>query len=128
MALQKWLTVNDFNQILDNYAGRTIPHISVSTSPSNITGEETLIESAPVNIKCYILKQNQNWNYKESGFLEKGDAVALTKIADTVKVNDIIIIHNEKFRVKESYDVPGEFDSSGISTYVYTFCNLFLIE
>jgi hypothetical protein len=122
------LSVADFNAILDDYAGRTLSHTPVTLTTSNIIGEETLTDGTPVNIKCYVMKTGQNFDFKQQGFVEEGDVIALCKISDSVGVNDKITINSEVFRVKEKYDVPGVFDSSTTATYVYTVANLFLIS
>jgi len=127
--VQKVFTVNDFNFILDNYAGQYLPHTKVTKTTSNYTGEETLTEGTAVNIKCYVMKTGQNFNFKEYGFIEKGDMVGLFKIADAVTLNSLITINGEKYRVNESFDVPGVFDSTGTGTvYVYTAASLFKAE
>lgn len=120
------LNANDFNDILDDYAGRTLSHTPVTQTTSNITGEETLTDGTPVDIKCYVMKVGQNFNYKEVGFMEIGDMVGLFKVADNVKINSKITVNGEVFRVKESFDVPGVFDSSTTATYIYTVGNLYL--
>lgn len=125
---QKILSVEDFNSILDNYAGRTISHIPVTQSTSNISGKETLSDGTPANIKCYVMKTGQNFDYGKYGLTEKGDAICLAKVADNVRVNSKLVFNGETFRVRESFDVPGVFDSTGAATYVYTVCSLFLIE
>lgn len=122
------LSVADFNQILDSYAGRTLSHIPVTQSTSNITGEEVLTDGTPVNIKCYMIKTGQNFNYQEMGFMEQGDMVGLFKISDSVAKDSKITINGEVFRVKEAFDVPGVFDSTTTATYVYTAANLFLVS
>ena len=122
------LSVADFNSILDSYAGRTLNHTPVTQITSNLTGEETLTDGTVVAIKCYVMKTGQNFNYKEMGLMEGGDVVGLFKIADNVKINSKITINGETFRVKESYNVPGVFDSSTTATYVYTVASLFLIS
>ncbi len=122
------LTADDFNAILDDYAGRTLSHTPVTQTLSNITGQETLTDGTPANIKCYVMKTGQNFDYKEMGFMEQGDMVALCKVADSVGVNSKITINGEVFRVKEKFDVPGVFDSSTTATYIYTVCNLFLVS
>jgi len=122
------LSVTDFDQILDDYAGRTLAYTPVTQSVSNITGEETLIDGTPKNIKCYVMKTGQNFNYKEFGFMEQGDMVGLFKIADGVTKNSKITVNSETFRIKEKFDVPGVFTSSTTATYVYSVCNLFLIS
>lgn len=90
MANQNVLTVNDFDRILDNYAGRQIIHVPVTQTTSNISGEETLTDGTPAEIKAYIMRTGQNWDFEKAGFFEKGDAVALTKYADSVAMNDKI--------------------------------------
>jgi len=125
--VQRVLSVADFDWILDNYAGRQLTHTPVTKTLSNYTGEETLVNGTPVSIKCYVMKTGQNWNIKDMGFLEKGDMVGLFKVADVVTLNSIITVNGEDFRVKESFDVPGVFDSTGSGTvYVYTAAMLFL--
>jgi len=127
--VQRILNVTDFDWILDNYAGRMLTHTPVTKSMSNYTGEETLTEGTPVSIKCYVMKTGQGFDFRAMGFLEKGDMVGLFKIADSVTLNSLITVNGEKFRVKESFDVPGVFDSTGSGTvYVYTAANLFKAE
>lgn len=126
---QKVLTQSDFEAMLDSYAGRQVSHIVVTKTTSNISGQESLSEASPVNIKAYFMRTAQNWDYQKSGFFEKGDAVMLAQIPAGVTIDDIIIVEGEKFRVKEAFDVPGVYDSTGSnSIYVYTACNLFLYE
>ncbi len=120
------LNADDFNQILDEYAGRTISHIPVVQTTSNLTGEETLTDQTAIDIKCYVMKTNQSFNYKEVGFIEQGDVVCLAKVEDNVKINSKLIINGEVFRVKESFDVPGVFDSSTDASLIYSVCNLYL--
>lgn len=122
------LSAEDFNAILDDYAGRTLVHTPTVQTTSNITGEETLTDGTPANIKCYVMKKGQNFNYKEVGFMEQGDVIGLFKVADSVKINSKITINGEVFIVKESFDVPGVFTSSTTATYIYTVANLYLIS
>jgi hypothetical protein len=125
---QSILSVTDFDSILDNYAGQQMSLIKVTQSTSNMYGEETLTDATAANIKAYFMRTGQNWDYSKMGFLEKGDAVALTKYADSVVQNDKITVGSETYRVKEAFNVPGVFNSIGSGpTYVYTACNLFLI-
>ncbi len=127
--VQKIFSVADFDFILDNYAGRQLSHTPVTKTTSNYTGEETLTDGTPTNIKCYVMKTGQNFDFKGMGFLEKGQMVGLFKIADGVKINSIITVNGEDYRVRESFDVPGEFDSTGSGTvYVYTAGSLFKIN
>lgn len=127
--VQKVLTARDFNRILDSYAGRQLSHIPIVKSISNMTGQETLTEGTAVSIKAYFMRTGQNFDYGKQGFLEKGDAVVLSKYADGVTTNDIIEVEGNKFRIKESFHVPGTYDSTGSGTeFVYTACNLFLFE
>ena len=127
--VQNVLTVDDFDRILDDYAGRQVSHIVVTQSTSNISGQETFADAAPVTIKCYFMLTNQQWDFEKAGFLEKGDAVMLAKYADSVGKDDKITADGKTYRVKEAYDVPGVFDSTGSGTaMVYTACNLFLIS
>ena len=128
MATQTILSAEDFDNILNEYAGRTLVHTPYVQTINNITGEETLTAGTPANIKCYVMKTGQDFNYQEMGFLEQGDMVALTKVADSVAVNNTITVNSEVFRVKEKFDVPGVFDSSTTATYIYTACNLFLVS
>lgn len=126
--VQRVLNVDDFDWMLDNYFGRELTHTPVTKTDSNYTGEEILTNGTPVGIKCYVMKTSQNWDFKQYGFMEKGDLVGLFKLADLVTLNSIITVNGENFRVRESFDVPGVFDSGGTATYVYTFANLFLIS
>jgi len=127
--VQKAFTVKDFDFILDNYAGRQLTHTPYTKTTSNYTGEETLTAGTAVSIKCYVMKTGQRFDFKQYGFLEKGDMVGLFKIADSVTLNSLITVNGEKYRVKESFDVPGTFDSTGTGTvYTYTAASLFKAE
>ena len=128
MVINNVLTVDDFNRILDTFAGRTITHTPVTQSTSNITGEETQVDGTPVSIKCYVMKTGQNFNYKEMGFVEQGDMVGLFKIADSVKINSKFTVNGEVFQVKESFDVPGVFNPDSEAEYIYTAANLYLLS
>lgn len=128
MASNVIISVADFNQILDSYAGRTITHTPVSTTTSNITGEETQVEGTAVSIKCYVMKTNQSFNYKEAGFLELGDMIGLFKIADSVGINSKFTINGEVFQVKESFDVAGVFDPEEDATLIYTSASLYKLS
>lgn len=126
---QSVLSVTDFDRILDNYAGRQVSHIKTTQTVSNLSGQETLTEAEAVTIKSYFMRTNQNWDFAKFGFTEKGDAVVLAKYADSVSKDDIISVEGNKFRIKEAFDVPGVFDSTGSGTsFTYTACNLFLVE
>ena len=127
--VQNILSVADFNQILDNYAGRQVAHVVTTKTTSNISGQETLSGASPVTIKAYFMRTSQKWDYSKAGFLENGDAVLLSKFADGVVKDDIITVEGINYRVREAYDVPGSFDSTGSSTtFTYTACNLFISE
>ena len=128
--VQKIFTATDFENLLDNYHGQQVTHTPVTKSINNLSGEEILTEGSSVTIKCFLIQPNQNWDYKKEGFLEKGDAIALIKYADSVQLNSILLdINNRKYRVKERYDVKGTYDSSGTeTTYTYTVANLFLAK
>ena len=129
MTIQKVLTVEDFNSILDNYAGRQLSHVVVTRTIDNISGHEVFSEASPVPIKAYFMRTMQQWDFEEAGFSEKGDAVALCKVADGIKKDNLLIIDGSKFRVKEAFNVPGVFDSTGSgSQMVYTATNLFLVD
>ena len=125
--VQVAISVNDFDSILDNYAGQQLSHTPITRTKSNVTNEETLTDGSPVNIKAYFMRTAQNWDFAKAGFLEKGDAVMLAKVVDGVVKDDKITFKSQVFRVKEAFNVPGTFDSTGSGTvYVYTACNLFL--
>lgn len=127
--VQNVLTVEDFDSILDEYAGRQVSHTPVTKTTSNSTGEETLTDGQAVTIKAYFMLTNQKWDFGKAGFLEKGDAVMLAKIADSVGKNDKITVDSAVYRCREVFNVPGVFDSTGSSTsFVYTAINLFLTE
>ena len=124
--VQNVLTVNDFDSILDNYAGRQVTHIDTTQSTTNISGQESFADAGGVTIKCYFMLTGQNWDFQKAGFIEKGDAVVLAKIADGVKKDDKITADSKTYRIREAFDVPGVFDSTGSgTTMVYTACNLF---
>lgn len=88
--VQNVLTVDDFNRILDDYAGRWIAHVSVTRSLSNEGGQKSFSEEDPIFIKAYFMRSGQNWDFAKTGFVERGDAVALVKIADSVNKDDLI--------------------------------------
>lgn len=125
--VQNIFTPNDFNALLDNYHGRQATHIPVTKTINGLSGQEILTEESPVTIKCFMIRPMQSWDYKKEGFLEKGDAIALTKYADNIQLNDLLTIDGVSYRVKERYDVAGIYDSTGSGTAMtYTVCNLFL--
>lgn len=127
--VQNVFTVTDFDSLLDNYFGRQINHTVISKAIDNLSGEETLTEGVTSAIKCFFIRYMQGWDYRKMGFKEQGDAIALTKYGDSVQLNDILTVDGRKYRVKERFDVPGVFDSTGAGTeLVYTVCNLFLAE
>jgi len=127
--VQNVLTVNDFDRILNDYAGRQISHTPIVKTTSNISGQETLTDGTAVTIKAYFMRTNQKWDYQKAGFLEVGDAVVLAKYADTVQRNDKITVDGFDYRVKEAFNVPGVFSSTTSGTsFVFTACNLFLIN
>lgn len=127
--VQKYLSATDFDNILNAYGGRQISLTKTSRTISNISGEEEITELTPTTIKAHFMRTMQGWDYSKAGFLEQGDAVALTKIADNVLINDLITVDGEVFRVKEAFKVPGIFDANGSgTTYIYTSCNLFLAK
>lgn len=128
MVIQSLMTAVDFERILDDYCGRTLSHTPVTQTTSNITGEETLADGTPINIKCYVMKTGQTFNYKEWGLMEQGDMVGLFKVADSVQINSKVTVNGEVFRVKEKYDVPAVFDSSSTATYIYTVCSMVMIS
>ena len=127
--IQNVLSVADFNSILDDYSGRQVFHVPAVRTVSNISGQETIADGTPVTLKAYFMRTNQRWDFEKMGFLEQGNAVLLAKYADGVVKNDKITVEGSNFRVKEAYNVPGIFESSGSGTaFVYTACNLFLEE
>lgn len=127
--VQNVFTAQDFDSLLDNYFGRQIDFAKVTQNTSNITGEEALVEGTTQQIKVHFVRYNQSYDYNKAGFKEAGDAIMLSKIADNVKVNDVVWVDSIKYRVKESFDVPGIFESTGSgTTLVYTASNLFLAE
>lgn len=128
MASNVIISVADFDQILNSYAGRTITHTPVTTTTSNITGEETQVDGTPVSIRCYVMKTGQNFNYKEAGFIELGDMVGLFKIADNVSINSKFTINGEVFQVRESFDVPGVFNPEEDATLIYTAGSLYKLS
>ena len=127
--VQNLLTVADFDAILDDYFGQQISHTPVTRSTSNISGKETLSDGSASNIKAYFVRVGQNYDFVKAGFVERGDAVMLAKVADSVSKDDKITYQGSTYRVKEAFDVQGIFDSTGSNdAYVYTACNLFLIS
>ena len=129
MANQNVLTANDFDSILDNYAGRQVQHISIARGTANISGQETLTNASTAYIKCYFMRSSQKWVFEKAGFFEKGDAVVLAKVSDKVKKDHKIIADGKEYFIREAFDVPGIFDSSGTTssqtTLIYTACNLY---
>ena len=126
---QSVLSVNDFNSILDNYSGRQVLHTPIVRTVSNISGQETLTDGTSVTIKVHFMRTSQRWDFEKAGFLEKGDAVMLTKYAAGVVKNDKITVGGNDYRVREAFNVPGTFSSTSDATsFTYTSCNLFLID
>jgi len=114
--------------VLDDW-GRHVSHIPATQSLSNITGQESIAEGSPVTIQAYFVRTTQLWNFEKAGFIEKGDAIMLAKYADSVKTADRISADGVKYRIIESYDVPGTLDNYGSGTVmVYTVCRLVMIE
>lgn len=97
--VQRVINAEDFNFILDNYFGREITRVPVTQGTSNISGQETLTDGTPDEIKAYYLRRNQTWDYKKEGFLEQGDAVLLSKIDDAVKINHKIYADGTKLTI-----------------------------
>ena len=127
--VQLVLSVNDFNSILDNYSGRQVLHTPIVRTVSNISGQETLTDGTSVTIKVHFMRTSQRWDFEKAGFLEKGDAVMLTKYAAGVVKNDKITVGENDYRVREAFNVPGTFSSTSDATsFTYTSCNLFLID
>jgi len=126
---QSALSVKEFDSILNNYSGRQVTHIPVVRTTSNISGQETLTDGTAVIIKAHFMRTSQRWDFEKAGFLEKGDAVLMAKYADNVVKNDKITVEGNDYRVREAYNVPGVFSSTGSGTsYTFTSCNLFLIN
>jgi len=127
--VQAVLTVSDFDRILNDYTGRQIIHTPIVKTTSNISGQETLTDGTAVTIKAHFMRTNQNWDFQKAGFLEKGNAVVLSKYADGVVKDDKITAEGNVYRVRESFNVAGVFSStSDATTFTYTANNLFLIE
>ena len=93
------LSPTDFERILDDYAGREVIHMPVVRTLSNITGQETLGNGTPVLIKCYIMRTGQNWDYDKAGFIEAGDAVALTRYTDGVSADDQLYAYGVRLTI-----------------------------
>ena len=126
---QSALSVKEFDSILNNYSGRQVTHTPVVRTTSNISGQETLTDGTAVTIKSHFMRTSQRWDFEKAGFLEKGDAVLMAKYADNVVKNDKITVEGNDYRVREAYNVPGVFSSTGSGTsYTFTSCNLFLIN
>ena len=127
--VQRYLSVTDFDNILNNYSGRQIMHIPVTRTTSNISGEEILSDGNLVLIKAHFIRTMQNWDFEKAGFFEKGDAVMLAKEADAVKKDHKVIADGKTYLVRENFSVPGVFDSSGTTAsevvLVYSANNLF---
>lgn len=124
---QSYLTVNDFDAILDNYSGRLVAHTPRTITPDNLTGDETAADGSTANIKCHFLKREQKWWFDKVAKIEGGHASLLSKTADDVQIDDKIVADGETFLVKDVIKVPGVFDSTSLTpTIVYYFCNLFL--
>jgi len=121
------ISVADFNAILDQFAGRQVAHYAVTLTTSNISGHETATYAASATLKAYFMKYKNPWDFQKAGFIEKGDAVMLAKAADGVKKDDRVVVDTETYKVREAFNVPGTFDSTGSgTTAVYTACNLWL--
>ena len=123
MANQNVFSVDDFDRVLDSYAGRQVQHVKVSRGTANISGQETLTNASTAYIKAYFMRTSQKWNF------EKGDAVMLAKEADAVKKDHKVIADGKTYLVRENFSVPGVFDSSGTTAsevvLVYSANNLF---
>jgi len=125
--MQYPLLATEFNSVLDEFFGRQVTRIPVTRAYSNVTGEETLTEGTSGTIKCYFVRTDQTFDFREYGFKEKGEALMLSKAADSVKKDDLITVDSVTFRVREAYGVPGTLDSAGSSSaFVYVCCNLFI--
>ena len=129
MANQNVFSVDDFDRVLDSYAGRQVQHVKVSRGTANISGQETLTNASTAYIKAYFMRTSQKWNFEKAGFFEKGDAVMLAKEADAVKKDHKVIADGKTYLVRENFSVPGVFDSSGTTAsevvLVYSANNLF---
>lgn len=126
--VQSYLSVADFTQILNNYAGRTVSLIKRTLSTDNITGEEIFSDGTPANITCYFLKQTQRWEFDKIGKIEGGDAVLLAYYSDGLKKDDKIVADGEEYVIRNIINVPGVFDVTGNPTFVYSYSNLFKVE
>ena len=124
--VQNVLSASDFDNILDDYAGQQIELNRISKVVTNVYGEEVLTDGKSENIKAYFMRTGLGWDYEKMGFLERGDSVALTKIADAVKKDDKIIVGGKSYRVKEAFDVPGVFDSTYPASTLWTILYLYL--
>lgn len=114
--------------VLDDW-GRQVSHIPVTRTNSNITGQETITEGSPSNIQAYFVRTNQLWNFQKAGFLEKGDAIMISKYSDSVVTPDRVSADGQKYRIAEAFDVPGTLDNYGSGTVmVFTVCRLVMIE
>ena len=126
---QSILSVEDFDRILDDYSGRLVSHTPRTTTYDNVTGEESFTDGSSTNIKCHFFKMEQKWWFDKAARIEGGDAQLLSKVADNVQINDKITADGETYYIKDRIRVPGVFDSASDSpTFVYDYCNLFLVE
>lgn len=126
MATQSLLSVTDFDNILNDYFGRTVTHTPRTKSISNISGQESFVDGTPASIKCFFMKYNQPWVFDKVAQIEGGDAILLAKIADSVSKDDLITAEGEKYICQDIINVPGVFDSTTDPTFIYTVVNLFL--
>lgn len=120
------LTADEFNAILSGWFGRTASLTARTKTTSNISGAETFTTGTPSSITCFFIRASQAWVFDKSGQIENGDAIALTKIADAVKKDDLITAEGLTYVVKDIINVPGQFSSSSSPTFIYSVCNLFL--
>lgn len=121
-------TATDFNNVLDNYAGRNVVLTPRTQSISNRTGKTEYTDGTETTIYCYFVKRNQFWTFDKSGKIEGGDALLMAKYSDSVQKNDLITADDEIFIVESRIDRVGSYNTDGTINYAYTACNLFKYE
>jgi len=122
---QSYLSVEDFDSLLTDYAGRNITH-TPRTKAKSFSGKEEFSDGTPASIFCYFLKRHQQWTFDKSAQIEGGDAVLLSKAASGVDKNDKVTADGVVYYIKDIIHVPGVFNDDGTVTMVYSYCNCFL--
>lgn len=126
---QRFLSVADFDSILDAYSGRLVVHTPRTRTLDGFSGGESFSNGTPANIKCHFFRQSQKWMFDKAAMIEGGDAVVLIKAADAAAENNLITADGVVYVIKNFINVPGVFDSTSLTpTMVYSYCNLFIYD